>query len=275
MSLETLTSQLPCQARLLQPFGLEIHAEEDRQLSIDRVLVDWLKPLLLEHRLVVLRGFKEVEEKEQFSNLGRQWGELLEWNFGTVFEVVEHADPTNYLFTSGSVPYHWDGAFADRVPWLQFFYCREADSQTTGGETIFCNTAALWKSLGLNNQEVWKSVEIEYATEKVAHYGGLIRTSLVARHPLTDETVLRFAEPANATTVPLNTPSLQVRGIPVADVPNFLAELTELIYDNRFVYAHRWKPGDFVLADNYVLLHGRNKYQQNLSRRLWRVHILS
>ena len=274
MSFDSLQARLPGQLQPLSPFGLVVQATPGSDDSIESIAAESLQPVLLEHRLVLFRGFRPIDDIDHFSGVCTQWGRLLEWDFGTVFEVVEQPDPENYLFTSGSVPYHWDGAFADEVPWLQMFHCREAPGEDVGGETLFCNTTALWDSLSPETRLQWESVEIEYSTDKVAHYGGRIRARLVDRHPRTEEPVIRFAEPANATTVQLNTPELEVKGIPAGSVPGFLNELTRLIYDPRFVYSHCWQPGDFLIADNHVLLHARTKYRQSQPRRLWRVHVL-
>jgi len=256
----------------LTPFGVLLRATEPRPLL--SVPIALLRPMLLEHRLIVLRGFTPTDSKEELADCCRQWGELLAWDFGTVFEVAEHEDPKNYLFTSGSVPYHWDGAFARQVPWLQVFLCRESPGMDQGGETIFCDTAAVWRAARPDVRARWEQVEIDYFTDKVAHYGGQVRARLVGSHPLTGETVLRFAEPANAGTVRLNTPELQVHGLPEDESLLFLQDLLGRLYDPAFVYAHAWQTGDFVVTDNHVLLHGRTPYRSELPRRLWRVHVL-
>ncbi|WP_439621978.1 hypothetical protein [Gemmata sp.] len=80
-----------------------------------------LRELVLRDRVVVCRGFTPEPTQHALAAYAAGWGSLLQWDFGTVFEVVEHEAPKNYLFASGSVPYHWDGAFAERVPWLQVF----------------------------------------------------------------------------------------------------------------------------------------------------------
>ena len=272
---EPMQLEVDAAIRRLEPFGLEVCFHDGARATFERLPIEQFKPLLLKHRLIVLRGLEPTPDQTTFSTQCARWGKLLEWEFGTVFEVVEHTDPKNYLFTTGSVPYHWDGAFAAQVPWLQLFQCREAPGESIGGETIFCDTPAVWNSLPLEQQELWRSVEIEYTTERVAHYGGAIRVPLVGDHPLTGETSLRFAEPANATTVRLNTPNLEVNGIAPEHVPAFLADLTRQVYDPRFVYAHAWQPGDYLIADNHALLHGRNRYGRQLPRRLWRVHVLA
>jgi len=233
-----------------------------------------LRELLLRNRLLVLRGFEPFPTKEAASAYAAGWGPLLEWDFGTAFEVVEHDDPKNYLFTSGSVPYHWDGAFAKQVPWLQIFQCLESPGTNQGGETLFCDTTRVWQHAEPDQRTRWEHLEIEYVTQKVAHYGGRIRAKLVGKHPLTGETVLRFNEPANASTADLNTPGVMPVGVDEHIAGELVADLTRRIYDPSAVYAHAWQPGDRVIADNFVLLHGRTPYRSKLSRRLWRVHVL-
>ena len=269
-----LSTSIECKIESLSPFGVMLEVENDSNISIADFPIEELRPLLAQHRLVLLRGFAEVSEQREFSRYCSSWGELLEWEFGSVLEVAEHASPNNYIFTNGSVPFHWDGAFADQTPWLQWFQCLEAPHKRLGGETLFCDTTLLWSSLSAETQELWRSIVIDYSTEKVVHYGGKIEAALVGRHPFTDESVIRFAEPANATTVQLNTPRLKIRGIDEPDHIEFINNLTKQIYDPRFVYTHEWQEGDFLVADNHALLHARTAYQSNQSRRLWRVHVL-
>lgn len=260
-------------AEPLKPFGLLMHAPAGDS-SLANVSADSLRQSVLRHRLLVLRGFTPFADRESFADWCRALGELLAWDFGHVFEVVEQDDPKNYLFTSGSVPYHWDGAFARSVPWLQVFQCLESPGAGLGGETIFCDTPAVLRAAPSELRTIWERLEIEYTTDKVAHYGGRVRARLVGEHPHTGEATLRYAEPANAATVRLNTPELEVHGVPAEEVSGLLAELHRRLYDPAVVYAHPWQTGDLVLADNHALLHGRTPYRSKLPRRLWRVHVL-
>lgn len=234
-----------------------------------------LRELLLKNRLLVLRDFAPFATSTELASYAQTFGALLNWSFGSVFEVVERPDASNYLFTSGSVPFHWDGAFAEQVPWLQVFQCVEAPGQTQGGETVFSDTASVWRDATPETQSTWQNIEIEYRTEKVAHYGGCIKAALVDSHPLTHETVLRFNEPANAGTVELNTPEVNAIGLSKDEQQSLFADLCRRLYDPRYAYAHTWHPGDVVIADNFVLLHGRLPYQSKAPRRLWRAHVLS
>jgi alpha-ketoglutarate-dependent taurine dioxygenase len=259
--------------KILHPLGFLVQAEHDgadlRSFDIRRA-----REAVTRHRLLVLRGFKPFDSKEALADYCTNWGELLLWDFGAVFEVVEHDNPTNYLFTSGSVPYHWDGAFAKQVPWLQVFQCLESPGSDAGGETLFCDTVKLLQEVDPATRVRWEKTTISYFTEKVAHYGGKITAPLIGRHPRTGEATLRFAEPANADTAKLNTPELEIHGLSADEANAFITELRQGLYDTRYVYAHAWQPGDYVIADNHALLHGRSPYRGGLARRLWRVHVV-
>jgi alpha-ketoglutarate-dependent taurine dioxygenase len=257
----------------LEPFGLLVRATASA--DVRRLPVAALRQAAVQHRLLVLRGFAPFGSKEALAEYCTGWGPLLVWDFGAVFEVVEHANPSNYLFTTGSVPYHWDGAFAAQVPWFQFFQCLESPGPDAGGETIFCDTVKLLASLDESTRRRWQGITVRYGTEKVAHYGGTVRAALVGRHPVTGEATVRFAEPANESTVRLNTPQVEVEGLSAAEGEELLTQLRRLTYDPRFVYAHAWQPGDLVAADNHALLHGRTPYRAHAPRRLWRVHVLN
>lgn len=261
-----------CTVEPLAPFGQLIRPQVSGA-SLPGFSAD-LRQRLLTERLLVWRGFAPFTEQATLAEYARCWGPLLEWSFGNVFEVVEQPAAANYLFTSGSVPFHWDGAFAAQTPWLQLFQCVEAPGVDAGGETLFCDTARAWNAASDSMRARWQEVEFEYATEKVAHYGGRIRARLAGSHPLTGDSVLRYNEPANATTASLNTPEVTPLGIQGPAAEQLLSELRTVLYNPAWCYAHSWMPGDLLLADNFVLLHGRQPYRTRTPRRLWRVHIL-
>lgn len=249
----------------LEPFGLL--AESDGQ-PLTSLNIDILRQLVLRHRLVVLRGFAPMERTE-FEAYAAGWGEILRWPFGAILDVVVDPQARNYLFTTGSVPHHWDGAFAEAVPFLQLFQCLQSGPPGCGGETVFCDTPRLLASSGTDR---WADLTITYETDKLAHYGGRIQAPLLGRHPLTGETTLRFAEPPDEHTAPLNPLHLSLES--GDDVGRLVAELRPLLYDRRFCYEHAWQAGDYLIADNHALLHARRPFRADVPRHLQRIHIL-
>jgi alpha-ketoglutarate-dependent taurine dioxygenase len=250
------------ETQAMTPYGLELHAGgHDEASSLD---ADWIAATTLEHRLLLLRGFRQLAKDELVV--------LLEWNFGHVLELQIHPEPKNYLFTEGNVPYHWDGAFAEVVPRFQVFQCLETDGD--GGETTFCDTIDLLKAASVDEVSRWRQINISYQTEKQAHYGGEIKRPLVSPHPVTGEPTIRFAEPLNEQSVKLNPLYVQIEGYSATAQQDFLASFIPRLYQPPFYYEHRWQRGDLLITDNHALLHGRTPLSRNVKRRLQRVHVI-
>ena len=72
----------------LTPFGLLVHAPSPGTALAD-LPVEPLRRAVLQARLLVLRGFAPFADREALAGYCRAWGDLLEWDFGSVFEVVE------------------------------------------------------------------------------------------------------------------------------------------------------------------------------------------
>jgi alpha-ketoglutarate-dependent taurine dioxygenase len=255
----------------MRPFGHVVYASAGTR--VDSLPIQGLRDLALEHRVLVLRGFDRLEASELVEYC-RSWGDLLEWDFGVMLDVVEHSNPTNYIFTHGNVPYHWDGAFAAQVPSFQVFQCLQTGPRNSGGETLFADTIRIVENLDPEVRELWRTITIRYTTEKVVHYGGRIEAPLLGLHPLLRRETLRFAEPFDEGTVRLNELELEVFGVHAEGAAELISDLRKLLYDPANCYAHAWRVGDIVIADNHALLHGRRAYATDTRRHLQRVHVL-
>jgi alpha-ketoglutarate-dependent taurine dioxygenase len=258
----------------LAPFGLLVQPSDRAGTSTD---LTKLPPTALarwagQGRVVVLRGFDPLPPGDLVAYC-RRWGDLLDWDFGPVLDLAVQDEPTNYLFTHGPVPFHWDGAFAGQVPSYLFFQCITAPSPGTGGETTFCDTTAVWARAAATTRAQWEKIQISYQTEKLAHYGGEITSPLVCTHPLTRQRTLRYAEPLDPARY-LNPLFLTISGIADRDREAFLAGIRDVLYHPDVLYAHPWREGDYVVADNHSVLHGRNAFTAHSARHVRRVHIV-
>lgn len=214
--------------------------------------------------------FNDSELLTYASSLSQKSGDLTEkilhWEFGPIMTMAFDQDAKNYLFSQEKVPLHWDGAF-HREPSKLLFYCLE--SEGNGGETIFTDTSKIWCSLTSKEKELCSKVTLIYRTEKLAHYGGMIKVPLVQQHPFTGETILRLAEKVETG---LNPVTLEVNGIAYAD--EFYQMMVEKLYHHDFLYEHHWEKGDLLVCDNFTYLHGRRSLQNNLKRSFKRIQIL-
>ncbi|MEU3526879.1 TauD/TfdA family dioxygenase [Streptomyces sp. NPDC038707] len=254
----------------LRPFGRIVEAAGGgariEDLPVER-LVRWTE----ESRVLVLRGFQLLTERE-FADYARRWGEVLRWDGREVVDLVVQDNPKNYLFDSGDVPFHWDGAFADADPRYFFFQCLDV-TPGAGGETVFCDTSRVYRDADDALRERWSRISLTYATDKVVHYGGRVTERLVTQHPATGLPVLRFAEPLAPETYK-NPVHVTVHGVDEPEAGDFLAALAERVHRPEYCYAHDWQAGDILLADNFSLIHGRTAFTGPTRRRLQRVEVV-
>lgn len=252
----------------LEPFGVVVGAALEGAHAGDvpaRLFEEWVG----RRGVVVARGFARLEG-EALPEFGRRFGEVLEWDFGEVNDLRVQAGAANYLYTNHEVPFHWDGAFVGRIPRYIIFQCEEAPPHGTGGETLFCDTRRIFERAAPDVRETWARIAITYSTEKVVHYGGSFTSPLLARHPLGGEPVLRYAEPVDD----LNPVRLEIEGIAAGMRSDFLLDMSRRLRDPQVCYAHTWRDGDILIADNHALLHGRRAFAESAPRHIRRVNVL-
>lgn len=258
----------------LSPFGVELIAHQTS--SVIDLDVEWLHALLLRHKIVTLRGFEPVD-RSHFVTAARRFGDLLEWEFGYVLELDAYGDAGDQECCEWAAPLHWDRAFARPVPGVVFFQCLEAPQPGSGGETVFCNTAGVLAELTSTELAAWCVTEIACRCETRTLHGGEKRRPLVDQHPVTGEQILRFDEPLEIGMLDDDDARIRIyqdrQVLSATDADRFLEGIIPRLYDNSVVYTHRWRDGDFILADNHALLHGRRALE-NGGRRLQRVHII-
>lgn len=251
----------------LAPFGLQITARRHRNLR--HVAGGLLEDLSRATPLLLFRGFDRLD-KDPFLAFCRTYpgAELLHWEIGPVMEMTPQSEPKNYLFSREAVPFHWDGAF-HHAPSFLVFHCLQAPDPEAGGDTLFAHTGAIWNGASAADRARWAGIRLRYMTDKVAHYGGSVTVELAQKHPRFGYPVLRFAEPVETR---LNPVSLEVEG---TEAPaELIGDLRKRLYEPVYCYAHRWEDGDYLIADNHALVHGRTAFAKESARHLRRIQIL-
>ncbi|MGH3762632.1 TauD/TfdA dioxygenase family protein [Actinophytocola sp.] len=253
----------------LHPFGLAVELTEETRLTDlpPTTLARWTE----EARVLVLRGAPPVATDDLVAYCER-WGELLRWDFGAVLDLRLHDEPKNYLFTANDVPFHWDGAFTPETPGYFLFQCLEA-APHAGGETVFSDTTKVYRDAPPDLRSEWAGTTVTYATEKVAHYGGKVTEPLVAVHPRSGTPTIRFAEPLPPEQY-LNPLGVHVEGVSADRGKALLEDLSERLHRPEYCYAHDWRAGDIVVADNHALVHGRNRFTGPATRHLQRIQVI-
>ncbi|MDC9622541.1 TauD/TfdA family dioxygenase [Xenorhabdus sp. XENO-7] len=266
--------ELDCRIEPIMPFGLLITPNAPKQ-DITTLSIDTLRELARTHKLVVLRGFSSgFTDPEKLTEYTGRWGEIMMWPFGAILDVMERPDPSDHVLDSTHVPLHWDGMYKPTIPEFQIFHCVSAPEASQGGRTTFVDTEQLIVDASDDERHEWKNTMITYRTSRVTHYGGEVVSPLVCLHPDGKKWVMRYNEPMTGKDDKYSDHHLlTINGLSVEQQKEFERNLYNRLYDPRYFYAHQWQSGDFVISDNFTLLHGREAFITHSPRHLQRVHI--
>lgn len=257
----------------LRPFGILGYAGREG-LTLRDVPADLIGDLLAQHKLVLFRGYGLLEDGD-YIEFAKQFGPLLQWEFGEILDLKVRPDPANHIFTSGRVELHWDGAFVENKPHYNLFQCLQGCSAGAGGETLFVDTMRVLSGADSRALAEWRNITIEYITEKKAHYGGTLRSPLITENPYSGRNVIRYIEAFNEDNAEINPMRVKVENYSEEMSEGFLREFTARLYRDDVMYRHVWQSGDFLIADNATLLHGRSRFNTaDVSRHIKRINIL-
>jgi alpha-ketoglutarate-dependent taurine dioxygenase len=257
----------------LKPFGLIVSAGHKNESILD-IEKEEITDLLNRHALIVFREYALLPDQD-YTRFAKQFGPLLAWEFGEILELKIQPHPVNHIFSSGRVELHWDGAFVKDRPHYNLFQCLRGTDENAGGQTLFVNTVNVRQNAEPSQQEAWQNITIEYSTEKKAHYGGTIREPLCATSPYNNKPVIRYIEAFNEDNAKINPMAVKVDNYTPEESDRFLKQLTRRLYCDDVMYRHTWRDGDFLIADNSCLLHGRSRFSNNrVNRHIKRINIL-
>jgi alpha-ketoglutarate-dependent taurine dioxygenase len=194
---------------------------------------------------------------------------------GSVTQIrTDAAGGPSAQHTKASFFWHFDG-YMNEVPILGSILCPRMLS-AEGGDTHFCNTYAAWEELP---EECKRQIEGLSAVHAMAG-------AQLAVEPEPDFATFRTWLGVKRSTLPLvwkhrsGRKSLVIGntavGIPGMD-PLESLELLHWLRDwatqERFVYEHRWSPGDCVMWDNTGTLHRATPYDAEGGRLMVRTKL--
>jgi len=261
-------------SRPLKPFGVLLEPKKNN-ISINDVDIKLLRKLFLQKHLIILRGFETFQNSDEFASYCESWGEVCIWPFGKVLELVAHDNPDDHIFDHSYMPMHWDGMYRQQIPEYQFFHCVNAPLPEQGGRTIFSNTISVLKNTAPEIKKVWRNVTGIYE-RKMAFYNSKTISPIITKHPYHDFEVIRYNEPHIENNEKfINPPNLQFTGVDIEALESFHCGLKQALYSPEHCLAHEWQNGDVVIADNFSLLHGRERFVSKSSRHIRRVQVLS
>jgi taurine dioxygenase len=267
---------------LTATFGAEIVG-----VDASRPLADASRRSLLdafhEHAVLLLRG--QTLTKRQFVDFSRNFGELVvhvlsQYNASDTPEVMrlsnrdEAGNPV--VFHNGAEAWHSDLSFMKVTSLGTILY--GVAVPPSGGDTLFADGCAAYDALdgamkarihGLRAVHSFSryqsrrfadrplTAEQRAQTPDVSH-------PVVRTHPVTGRKSLYLGDDVIA----------RVEGMEEREGKGLMDDLLRHATQDRFVYRHRWRPGDIVLYDNRCTLHRVTDYDSAAyERTLWRTSL--
>lgn len=263
-----------CNITQFKPFGVRVEPKSNN-INVQDIDIAFLRELFSLEQLVVLRGFDTFHQANDFADYCEYWGEVSIWPFGKVLELIEQDNPDDHIFDHSYMPLHWDGMYRPQVPEYQIFHCVKAPLPGQGGRTTFSNTVLALEHACPDAKELWQKVTGIYQ-RKMAFYHSKTVSPIITKHPYKDHSVIRYNEPHSSDKGHfVNPPDFEFIGLSPEEINFFHQSLETALYSSSSFYAHEWHTGDIVIADNFSLLHGRERFASKSPRHIQRVHVLS
>jgi alpha-ketoglutarate-dependent taurine dioxygenase len=245
----------------------ELHALPDSSVSFGRELKEIdlsrlseslaaeLVELLFRYQLLVFR--EQVLTPEAHVRLGAAFGSLdrypLDTGAGSTAEMYRTSNRRERGVVGQAAYWHVDGYNFPSVPLIAVY--RMVDLPSAGAETRFLSGYEALVRLPRDLRRIVESVEFEAVAGR-PHRG-------VLAHPVTG----RMA---------LSVRTVLERGVVAwrhGESVRLLAELEEALNEQSGFYAHRWRSGDVLVADNQSVLHRATAFGGREPRTMHRVTI--
>lgn len=171
-------------------------------------------------------------------------------------------------FGEGEFWFHIDSGYTPRPYHYTFLHALELPS--TGGNTLFSNMYRAYESLPLELKERLggkRALHIhEYNRAKQADTSGDIGSRPHCYHPI----FITHPETGRKSLFVDRLMTTAIEGMSQFESAGVLEQLYAAGEQREFIYEHIWRPGDFVMWDNYSTIHARAdfpKHERRLLRR--------
>jgi alpha-ketoglutarate-dependent 2,4-dichlorophenoxyacetate dioxygenase len=169
--------------------------------------------------------------------------------------AILDARDTRSVYRLGNQLWHTDSSFRQKSAAWSMLHARVIPP--AGGDTEFADTRAAYDAL---TEAMKRRLDGLVAEHSIWHSRGKLggytpteeerklrppaRHPLVRRHPGSGRNALYIASHAS-----------HIVGMPLDEGQALLAELIAFATQPRFVYVHKWQPGDLVIWDNRCTMH--------------------
>ena len=178
---------------------------------------------------------------------------------------IAAADSLRRRYSKGNEQFHTDSSFNDLpTKWSLLF---GHIVTPTRGETEFADTRAAWEALPEETKARIGGLSVEHNVWRSREKAGFKETESMrqlmppAIHPLVRQSA------SGRPALYIGSHADHVVGLREDKGRALLEELVAFATQPRFVYAHRWRPGDLVIWDNRCTLHRATEFDYLTDKR--------
>ncbi|MEM1300474.1 MAG: TauD/TfdA family dioxygenase [Pseudomonadota bacterium] len=195
--------------------------------------------------------------------------------FGTIGNVQPDgtalgASHKKTVFSTGNNMWHSDASFKEVPAFVSVMAAYETPDE--GGETLFASGRSAFERLDTDEQARLEPMvavhDYVYSRSKVAP--DAVSPGLAAVLPPVRQKLVRTNPRTGSKNLFLGSHAREIEGMGFEESRELLDELTDDTVAPEHIYAHKWRPGDFVIWDNRCLIHRGAGYDADKYRRYMR-----
>lgn len=250
----------------------------DLSRPLDDAMKDAIYAAFLEHHILVFPDQDlDPAQQEAFS---RRFGDL-EGNVrrlapgvkaplvNEVTNLDADGNPTETPATHGNYFWHTDKSYRPEPSLATILHAKLVPS--SGGDTEYANTRLGYDALPAETRARIAGLKVVHSWEASRRNTGNVPATAeeIADSPPVTHPLVRTHPDTGRKTLYVGTHTSHVEGMDYEEGRALLAGLLEHTTQRRFVFTHKWRPGDVVMWDNRVLLHRAvRNYDMTLEKRL-------
>ncbi len=261
---------------LSEAMGIEI-AGVDLSRPADGRTFAALRDALLRHLLVCFPG--QRLDQTQHVEFSRLFGELQ------VHVLDQYRSPTHpeiYVLSNvdgkgettgehpdkGTLVWHSDLSFQRRPALATLLYGIEVPR--AGGDTLFANMYAAYDALDAGMKRRIDGLRAVHDLDVSRQRAGAPPMTEAQRReaPPVDHPLVRIHPETGRRCLYISHHAVRIDGMGEEEGKALLDALMDHATQPRFVYAHRWKPGELVMWDNRCTMHRATGYDAKDERRV-------
>ena len=247
--------------------------------TADPELLKTIEQAVAAYAMVVIRNqFITDEEQITFSrkfgplelppDMGIRSGQQLPRRIAPQMYDVSNLDPKGDFLPPGDLrhlsnraneEFHTDSSFNALPTKWSLLSARIVPPE--GGDTLYVDTRAAYEALPNFLKDKAKDAVAEHYFWKTRGRAGYQVTDAMEKAmPPVQHPVVRVIPDSGRTALYIGNHATHIVGWPEETGEKFLQDLNDFATQPQFIYAHKWREGDFVIWDNRCTLHRATQY---------------